>query len=75
MRLVSVYQPIWKANDMELEECRKAMEDQKAMGGGKKIMIGGNFDASVGEGRGRQGVYGKEGIGRMNDAGRDLMDW
>ena len=75
LRLVSVYQPIWGTDDIGIEECRKAMEDQLAMGGGKTVIIGGDLNASVGKGRGRQGVYGKEGIGRMNDAGRDLMDW
>ena len=31
----------------------------------KSVIIGGHFNASVGKGRGRQGVYGMERIGRM----------
>ena len=43
--------------------------------GKKTVIIGGDFNASVGEGKERAGVHGKWGIGRMNEAGRDLMDW
>ena len=51
------------------------METQLGIGKREKIVIGGDFNASVGRNRGRNGVYGKQGLGRMNDAGRDLMLW
>ena len=46
------------------------------MGRREKLVIGGDFNASVGRNRrGRDGVYGKFGLGEMNEAGRDWMEW
>ena len=38
-------------------------------------MIGGDFNANVGRNSEREGVYGRYGLGRANEAGIDLIDW
>ena len=38
-------------------------------------MIDGDFNANIGRRNARQGLCGKEGVGRLNEAGRDLFDW
>ncbi|MEL7302028.1 MAG: endonuclease/exonuclease/phosphatase family protein, partial [Pseudomonadota bacterium] len=79
MRLVSVYQPIWRVwgpDRAALEECRRDVETQLGLGRRENLVIGGDFNASVGRNRrGMDGVYGRFGIGEMNEAGRDLMEW
>ena len=46
-------------------------------GTGKGLLLGGggDFNASIGRGGERRGVCGKYGLGRGNEAGRDLVDW
>ena len=76
MRLVSTYQPIWGSDEVAMDRFRRDLESQLGMGGREKLVIGGDFNASVGRNRvGRNGVYGTFGINEMNDAGRDWMDW
>ena len=76
MRLVSAYQPIWGGDREALERFRRDLESQLGMGRREKLVIGGDFNASVGRNRrGRDGVYGRFGIGEMNEAGRDWMEW
>ena len=75
MRLVSVYQPIWGTDEGALEGCRGEMERQVEMGGREKLVIGGDFNASVGRNQFRQGVCGRYGLGVSNEAGRDLINW
>ena len=58
-----------------MERCRRDMERQVAMGTRERIVIGGDFNASIGRGGERWGVCGKYGLGRGNEAGRDLVDW
>ena len=41
----------------------------------QRIVIGEDFNASIGRGGERRGVCGKYGLGRGNEAGRDLVDW
>ena len=42
----------------------------------EKLVIGGDFNASVGRNRrGRDGVFGRFGIGEMIEARRDWMEW
>ena len=41
----------------------------------KRLLIGGDWNANVGRGSARNGVCGEFGVGRMNDAGRDLIEW
>ena len=76
LRLVSVYQPSWGTDREALERCRRDLETQLGMGRREKLVIGGDFNANVGRNReGINGVYGRFGIGEMNEAGRDLMEW
>ena len=75
MRLVSMYQPIWESDEVGMERCRRDVETQLGIGRREKIVIGGDFNASVGRNRGRNGVYGNQGLGRMNESGRDFVQW
>ena len=75
MRVVSAYQPIWGSDEEGMREYRRALEIQVAMGGRERLVIGGDFNANVGRRNERHGVCGKYGVGRMNEAGRDLIDW
>ena len=75
LRLLSVYQPSRGADGEGMERCKRDMERQVAMGNRERIVIGGDFNASIGRGGERRGVCGKFGLGRGNEAGRDLVDW
>ena len=75
MRVVSAYQPIWGSDEESMREYRRALEIQVAVSGRERLVIGGDFNANVGRGNARLGVCGKYGVGRMNEAGRDLIDW
>ena len=75
MRIVSAYQPIWGTDERGMSEYRNDLENQLAMSGRERLIIGGDFNANVGRGNERRGVCGKYGVGRMNEAGRDLIDW
>ena len=75
LRLVSAYQPVWGTDDEGMEEYRRGLGDQIAMGGRERLVIGADFNANVGRGNAREGVCGKYGVGRMNEAGRDLIEW
>ena len=75
MRVVSAYQPIWGSDEESMREYRRALEIQVAVSGRERLVIGGDFNANVGRGNARQGVCGKYGVGSMNEAGRDLIDW
>ena len=57
MRLVSVYQPIWGTDEGALEGCRGEIERQVEMGGSEKLVIGGDFNASVGRNQFREGQF------------------
>ena len=75
MRVVSAYQPIWGSDEEGMREYRRALEIQVALGDRERLIIGGDFNANVGRRNERQGVCGQFGVGRMNEAGRDLIDW
>ena len=75
MRVVSAYQPVWGTDEEGMNDYRSALESQSAMSGRERLVIAGDFNANVGRGNVREGVCGKYGIGRMNEAGRDLIDW
>ena len=75
MRVVSVYQPVWGTNEVSMIEYRRDIGIQLALGGRERLVIGGDFNANVGRGYVRRGVCGKFGVGRVNEAGADLIDW
>ena len=75
MRVVSAYQPIWGKDEAGMEQYRRALGYQLARSAREWLVIGGDFNANVGRGNARQGVCGKYGVGRMNEAGRDLIEW
>jgi len=75
IRIVSGYQPVWGTDEGAMERYRRDLESQVGMCRSERLVIGGDFNASVGKDSERGGVCGKLGIGRANDAGRDLIDW
>ena len=75
IRVESAYQPIWGSDEEIMRESRRALEIHVAIGGHERLLIGGNFKANIGRGSSRPGVCGKYGVGRMNEAGRDMIDW
>ena len=75
LRVVSAYQPIWGTNEDEFERYRRDLGRQVAYGGENRLVIGGDFNMSVGKGNAREGVCGRYGIGRMNEQGRDFVEW
>ena len=75
VRLVAVYQPVWMTDEVGLERCRRDLESQLSMCRNERLLIGGDWNANVERGSARNGVCGDFGVGRMNDAGRDLIEW
>ena len=75
LRVVSAYQPIWGMCEDEFERYRRDLGRQVAYGGENRLVIGGDFNMSVGKGNAREGVCGRYGIGRMNEQGRDFVEW
>ena len=75
LRLVSVYQPSWGAEEAGMKRCRRDMNSQVAMEGRERLVREGDFNASVGKDAENRGVWGKRTLGRSNDAGRDLIEW
>ena len=73
VRLVAVYQPVWMTDEVALERCRRDMESQLSMCRNERLLIGGDWNANVKRGSARNGVCGEFEVGRMNDAGRDLL--
>ena len=54
-----MYQPIWGTDEGALEGCREKMERQVEMGGSEKLVIRGDFNASVDRKQFREGVCGR----------------
>ena len=73
-RFISVYQPSW---GQEVEGCRAQMEQQLAVGTNRELTIlGGDFNAHIGEGSERLGVAGKYGLQTpTREAGESLLYW
>ena len=74
VRMVAMYQPVWMTDEQSMERCRRDVESQIGMCRKERLVIGGDWNANVGRGNEREGVCGKFGIGRMNEAGRDLIN-
>ena len=75
VRLVAVYQPDWMTDEVGLVRCQRGLESQLSMCRNERLSIGGDWDENVGRGTARNGVCGDFGVGRMNDVGRDLIEW
>ena len=73
VRLVAVYQPVWMTDKVGLERCRRDLENQLSMCRNERLLIGGDWNANVVRESARNGVCSDFGVGRMNDAGRDLI--
>ena len=57
---------------MEIEKNWRRLVDQMAVDGSDRLLIRCDLNANMGRGNVRRGDSGKFGIGRMNDAGKDL---
>ena len=58
-----------------MERCRRDLESQVGIGGRVRLVIGGDFNTNVGKYNEHEGVCGRYGLGRANEAGRDLIKW
>ena len=56
MHLVAAYQPMWGIDEAGMERYRRDLESQVAIGRNARLVIGGDFNASVGMNAGRPGV-------------------
>ena len=75
MHLAAAYQPIWKMDEEGMDRYRRDLESQVAIRKNLRFVIEGDFNASMGMNAERPGVCGNLGLGRTNDAGRDLIEW
>ena len=62
-------------DDVGMERCQRDMESQLGMCRNERLLIGGDWNANVGRGSTRNRVCVDFGVGSMNDAGRDLIEW
>ena len=77
-RLVACHQPIWGKHEEDTKKYRENLKEQLALKRRNEwLIIGGDFNAQVGsiELRVETETCGRFGIGKMNDAGRDLISW
>ena len=74
VRLEAVYQPVWMTDDVGLERCRRDMESQIGMCRNERLLIGNDWNMNVGRGSARNRVCSDFGVGRINDAGRDIIE-
>ena len=75
LRVVSAYQPVWGTDEEGFERYRRDLDRQIAYRGENRLVIGGDFNMNVGKGNAREGVCGRYGVGRMNEQGRDFVEW
>ncbi|XP_075264195.1 uncharacterized protein LOC142356111 [Convolutriloba macropyga] len=74
-RFVSTYKPLWNGDSDELLDYKEELQAMLHWKG--KIIVGGDFNSSVGntEKRGVSNVAGAFGLGTTNTAGVDLINW
>ena len=75
MRLMAVYQPSIGMDEMAMEVMREEVERQIRLSKNERVIIGGDFNANVGKNEERPGVCGKYGLGILNEARRNLIEW
>ena len=77
LSLTSVYMPVWKGNNEE--EIEAAKEDLKSHIDGTKadeiVLVGGDFNAHIGQNEHRPGICGKFGLRSSNRQGEELIDF
>lgn len=74
--IVSVYQPIWKSDEVAMKKCRRDLSVRwRWLGGEDGLVIGGDWNANVGRNEPLNGVRDKYGVGIRNEARRDLIEW
>ena len=66
---------VQRMDEEGMERYRMDLEIQVAIGRNARLVIGGAFNTSVGMNAERPRVCGMYGLGRTNDAGRDLIEW
>ena len=77
LQFTSTYQPVWYGNNrLEVEEEKEVLaEHVRWKGKGEILVVGGDYNAHVGGGRGRQGVCGKFGLRKSNEQGEALLSF
>ena len=75
VRFVATYQPLWEGQTDDFARYREELEDMLITQ--NLLVIGGDFNSSVGDTRerSRDTVAGKFGLGKTNTAGVDLIEW
>ena len=75
VRFVATYQPLWEGQTDDFARYREELEDMLITL--NLLVIGGDFNSSVGDTRerSRDTVAGKFGLGKTNTAGVDLIEW
>ena len=77
-KLISVYQHLWDHGMDKIQEVRRYIEDQLVTATSKQfVVIGGDWNATIGKADKAvwAGTVGKYGLGRMNEAGDNLLQW
>ena len=74
---VSTYQPVFRGdNAAEIEAAKQEVKELiKDASREKVLIVGGDFNAHIGQGEDRQGVCGRFGLRESNEQGRILLDW
>ena len=74
---VSIYQPLWNCPDLDFQTYREEVSTVLLKCKGTNTIIGGDFNACIGDTSGREQnrVAGSFGFGRTNDTGKDLINW
>ena len=75
IKLIATYQPVWGGSKDELKRYREELQNMIFFRG--KMIVGGDFNASIGDTseRDTSKAAGPFGLGKMNPAGRDLLNW
>ena len=76
IKFVATYQPLWNSDRRDFDAYREELNEMIRCGA-KKLVLGGDFNSSVGDTSQREedDAVGPFGLGRTNAAGRDLIEW
>ncbi|XP_025406587.1 craniofacial development protein 2-like [Sipha flava] len=74
--IVQVYMPTSNSNDSQVEEVYEQIEKAiDTIKGEENLIIMGDWNAIVGEGKGERNIMGKYGLGKRNDRGDRLVEF